>query len=224
MRRQSRCFRISAVAMAVFVAACQPKGSSGSSGSSAALLAPTNDTAAAPDSFRVAFETSKGRFVIQAFRSWAPRGADRFYYLARNGYYDGNKFFRVLPGFVVQWGIHGDPRVNAAWTDRNIRDDSVRQSNQPGTVTFATGGPDTRTTQLFVNLRDNKRLDAMGFSPFGRVVEGMNVVQSLNSEYGEGAPSGNGPDQDRIEKEGNPYLDRMYPRLDSIVHARVEQD
>lgn len=205
---------------AAVLAAC------GRHGSPSALLNPVEAdlTRHAPDSFRVAFETSKGRFVVQAVRGWAPNGVDRFYYLARNGYYDRVKFFRTLPSFVVQFGIHGDPAVNEVWRNRHLPDDSVRQSNQPGFVTYAMGGPNTRTVQLFINKRDNRRLDAMGFAPIGRVIEGMAVVDSLYGGYGEGSPRGQGPAQDRIQSEGNAYLDREFPRLDSIVRARVLKD
>lgn len=175
----------------------------------------------APDTFLVAFETNKGRFVVQAVRAWAPLGVDQFYTLVNDHYYDGNKFFRVLPNFMAQFGISGDPAANATWKDRVIHDDPVRESNLRGYLTFATAGPDTRTTQLFVNKKDNKRLDGMGFAPFGKVTEGLPVVDSLYMGYGEGAPSGNGPMQDRIESEGNAYLNRYFPRLDSIVTARV---
>lgn len=178
----------------------------------------------APDSFKVAFETNKGRIVVQAVRAWAPQGVDRFYALVNDHYYDGVKFFRVLPNFMAQFGINGDPAENALWKDRNITDDPVVQSNKRGFVTYATGGPNTRTTQLFINKRDNVRLDGMGFAPFARVIEGMEVVDSLNMEYGEGAPEGRGPSQGRIEREGNRYLNGEFPRLDSIVRARVVKD
>jgi peptidyl-prolyl cis-trans isomerase A (cyclophilin A) len=175
----------------------------------------------APDSFTVLFETSKGHFTVQAFRAWAPAGVDRFYFLANNGYYDGNRFFRVLPNFVVQFGIHGNPKISAAWEGRTIQDDKVTQSNQAGFVTYAMGGPNTRTTQLFISKRDNARLDSLGFPPIGKVIDGMHVVEQLYGGYGEGAPRGGGPDQGKIRTLGNGYLDRLFPRLDSIVKARV---
>src|SRR5213596_1497254 len=142
----------------------------------------------APDSFRVRISTTKGDFVIAVHRAWAPRGADRFYNLVRSGFYDGVRFFRVIPGFMAQFGIHGDTAVTAAWRPRVIQDDPVRRTNGRGMVSFATAGPGTRTTQLFINYSDNSRLDGMGFSPFGRVVEGMDVVDRLYGGYGEGAP------------------------------------
>ena len=176
---------------------------------------------AAPDSFRVAFRTGKGEFVVQVNRAWAPRGADRFHTLVTTGYFDKVKFFRVIPGFIAQFGISGDPTKNAEWSDTNIPDDSVRQSNVRGTLTFATAGPHTRTTQLFINYKDNANLDRMGFSPFGKVVSGLDVVEKLFSDYGEGPPGGIGPEQGRIEAQGNAYLNKDFPKLDSIISARV---
>ena len=187
------------------------------------LLAPSAKHLAerAPDTVRVRFETSRGGFTVESIREWSPLGADRFYYLVRHGYYDGNRFFRVLPGFVAQFGISGDTAVARAWDKLVIRDDSVRVPNKRGTVTFATGGPNTRTTQLFINYSDaNVRLDRLGFSPFGRVIDGMAVADSLFS-YGEGPPRGKGPDQDRITAEGNAYLARDYPKMDYVISARV---
>lgn len=177
----------------------------------------------APDSFVVAFATSRGTFDVMVRRAWAPRGADRVYYLVSNRYYDGVRFFRVVPGFVAQFGLHGDTAVSAAWRGLRIPDDSVRASNTRGMLTFAMGGPNTRTTQLYVSYRDNSRLDAMGFAPVGQVVAGMEVVDSLHGGYGEGAPRGQGPDQGRIVREGNAYLRAQFPRLDSIATARVTQ-
>jgi peptidyl-prolyl cis-trans isomerase A (cyclophilin A) len=176
----------------------------------------------APDSFRARFATTKGDFVIVVHRAWAPHGADRFYNLVRAGFYDGVRFFRVLPGFMAQFGIHGDTAVTAAWRERRIPDDQMRRSNQRGLVTFATAGPGTRTTQIFINYRDNSRLDGMGFTPFGEVVEGMTVVDSLYGGYGEGAPNGRGPDQMRLNIEGEKYLARQFPKLDKIKTATVE--
>ena len=175
----------------------------------------------APDTFRARFETSKGDVVIEVHRDWAPLGAERFYNLVRSGYFDGVRFFRVIPGFMAQFGIHGDPQVSAAWRDATIPDDPVRQHNTRGTVSFATAGPGTRTTQLFINYADNNRLDGMGFSPFGQVVEGMMVVDRLHGGYGEGAPSGRGPDQSTIQALGNAYLEREFPQLDYVKRAVV---
>jgi len=187
----------------------------------ASLLDPSRATERAPDRFRVRFETTKGPFVIEVKREWAPRGADRFYNLVRAGYYDDVAFFRVIDGFMVQFGINGDPRVNAAWQGARIPDDPVTQSNRRGMVTYAMAGPDTRTTQLFINFGDNKGLDSQGFAPFGGVVEGLAVVDSLYSGYGEGAPRGMGPDQGRAQAEGNAYLRGSFPRMDFVRTARV---
>jgi len=175
----------------------------------------------APGTFRARFETRKGSFVIAVQRDWAPLGADRFYNLVKSGYFDGARFFRVIPGFMAQFGIHGDPQVAAAWRDATIPDDPVRQHNTRGAVSFATAGPGTRTTQLFINYGDNSQLDGMGFAPFGQVVEGMDVVDALYGGYGEGAPRGRGPDQGRIQLEGNVYLEREFPQLDYVRVASI---
>lgn len=178
-------------------------------------------SAQAPDSFRAKFETSAGDFVIEVHRRWAPLGADRFYNLTRSGYYDGVRFFRVISGFMVQFGIHGDPAVSAAWRDRRIADDPVRRTNLRSFVSFATAGPGTRTTQVFINFGSNDQLDGMGFAPFGQVVEGMDVVDKLYAGYGEGAPRGRGPDQGRLQAEGNAYLQRAFPRMDYVKRASI---
>ena len=176
----------------------------------------------APEEFKARFETSKGTFVIQVTRASAPIGADRFYNLVRNGFYDDCRFFRVLTGFMAQFGINGDPEISLAWRNERIEDDPVRASNTRGMVTFATGGPNTRTTQLFINYGNNSRLDGMGFSPFGKVIEGMGVVDELYSQYGEGAPGGRGPDQGLIQAEGNAYLKANFAWLDFIKRATIE--
>lgn len=173
-------------------------------------------TAKAPESFQALFETTKGKFTVEVTRSESPNGADRFYNLVRSGYFHDIAFFRVIPGFMCQFGIHGDPKVSAKWRDANIPDDAVKASNTRGAITFADAGPNTRSTQLFINFGDNSNLDGMGFSPFGKVIEGMDVVDKINGEYGEGAPGGNGPDQGRIQMEGNAYLKKDFPRLDYI--------
>lgn len=175
----------------------------------------------APDTFRAKFETSAGDFVISVHRKWAPKGADRFYNLTRSGYYDGVRFFRVISGFMVQFGIHGDPAVSAAWREQRIPDDIVSRTNLRGMVTYATAGPGTRTTQVFINFGSNDALDAQGFAPFGQVVEGMAVVDKLYAGYGEGAPRGRGPEQGRIQAEGNSYLERAFPRMDYVKHASI---
>jgi len=177
----------------------------------------------APDTFRVRFDTSKGAFVVEVNRAWAPNGADRFYNLVKNGFYDDARFFRVISGFMVQFGIHGDPKIAAPWREARIADDPVTQSNKRGYITYAMAGPNTRTTQLFINFGDNSSLDRQGFAPFGRVVSGMDVVDRLNPEYGEGAPRGRGPDQMRLQKEGNAYLAKEFSRMDYIKKATIEK-
>ncbi len=182
---------------------------------------PSKLTEQAPETFKVQFDTTKGKFVIEVTRSLAPKGADRFYNMARSGYFKDVAFFRVVPGFMCQFGIHGDPAVSAKWREANIGDDPVKGSNTRGTITFATAGPNTRTTQLFINFGDNSRLDGMGFSPFGKVVKGMEVVDKINGEYGDGAPYGRGPDQQRVQMQGNEYLKKDFPNLDYIKSATL---
>ncbi len=174
--------------------------------------------AKAPESFKVKLQTSKGDVVVEVTRAWAPNGADRFYNLVKNGYFDGCRFFRVISDFMVQFGIHGDPAVNQVWHEARIPDDPVQESNKRGYVTFATAGPNTRTTQIFINFNDrNAGLDAQGFAPFGKVVEGMEVVDKLFSGYGENAPEVQG----RAQSEGNVYLTKSFPNLDFIKTATV---
>ncbi len=190
-------------------------------GANVALTDPSKANAKAPETYKAKFETTKGAFVIQVTRSWAPLGADRFYNLVKSGYYDDVAFFRVISGFMVQFGIHGTPAVNDAWRAARIQDDPVTQSNAPGMVTFATSGPNTRTTQVFINFGNNKALDAQGFSPFGKVVEGMDVVNKLYAGYGEGAPRGRGPSQAEMQKTGNAYLKASFPELDWVKKATI---
>ncbi len=187
------------------------------------LLNPASEAmnATAPDLFQATFETSKGSFTIEVQRELAPNGADRFYNLVRNGFFDNVRFFRVLDGFVAQFGIAGDPQVSAVWRQQAIADDPVQGTNTRGSVTYAMAGPNTRTTQLFINFGDNSRLDGMGFAPFGLVVDGMDVIDSLYSGYGEGAPQGAGPSQARIQAEGNAYLEADFPQLDYVERAFV---
>ncbi|MGA2787856.1 MAG: peptidylprolyl isomerase [Verrucomicrobiota bacterium] len=182
---------------------------------------PAKLTAKAPDTFKARFDTTKGKFTIEVTRSLSPNGADRFYNLVRSGYFKDVAFFRVVPGFMCQFGIHGDPGVSAKWRTANIADDPVKGSNTRGTITFATAGPNTRTTQLFINFGDNVNLDGHGFSPFGRVIEGMDVVDKINSEYGDGPPYGSGPNQGRVQAEGNTYLKKDFPNLDYIKSAAI---
>jgi peptidyl-prolyl cis-trans isomerase A (cyclophilin A) len=195
----------------------------GTAASKAKLRTPSALTEKAPDMYRAKFDTTKGVFVIEVHRDWAPLGADRFYNLVKNGFYDDVRFFRVLDNFMAQFGINGDPAVMAAWRSANLRDDPAKESNKRGYVTFATGGPNTRTTQVFINFKDNTGLDSQGFTPFGQVVEGMDVVDKLYSGYGEGAPRGQGPDQGRAQMEGNAYLAKSFPKLDYIKKATIEK-
>jgi peptidyl-prolyl cis-trans isomerase A (cyclophilin A) len=188
---------------------------------SASLLKPASLKLQAPAVFNARFTTSKGDFVVQVTRAWSPRGADRFYNLVRYHFFDGAAFFRVLPGFVVQFGISARPEVSRVWEEAKIADDPVTQSNTRGMLTFATAGPNTRTTQVFINLGNNPNLDGMGFSPFGKVTSGMDLIDKLYSEYGEGQPSGNGPDQGRLQKEGKAYLEKSFPLLDTIKTAVI---
>jgi peptidyl-prolyl cis-trans isomerase A (cyclophilin A) len=182
----------------------------------AVLLAPDKLTAEAPAKYKVKFTTTKGDFVIEVHRDWAPKGADRFYNLVQNGYYDENRFFRVLKGFMVQFGINGEPRVNDAWQPARIEDDPVKQSNKRGYITFAkSSAPNSRTTQVFINFVDNTQLDGMGFAPFGKVVSGQKAVDAINTEYGET------PNQMRIQDQGNRYLDQDFPKLDHIKSAKI---
>lgn len=181
----------------------------------AALLDPSLATELAPEVFQVEFHTTRGSFRVEAIRSLAPIGVDRFYNLVRLGFFREAAFFRVIPGFVVQFGIHADPAVCAAWKEARLDDDPVQESNARGTLTFAMAGPNSRTTQLFVNLTDNARLDAMGFAPIGRVIEGMDVVEALYSGYGEK------PSQPRIQAEGNAYLRDEFPQLDYVVSTTL---
>ena len=183
-------------------------------------LPPTPD-AAAPESFRVKFETTKGDITVEVTRAWAPRGADRFYRLVTEGYFKDIRFFRVLPGFMAQFGLSGNPALNAKMDTLRIPDDPVTQSNKRGMLTFATAGPNTRSNQFFINYRDNASLDVQGFSPFGRVVDGMTVVDAMYGGYGEGAPNGKGPSQELIATQGNEYLQRAFPKLDYIKSATI---
>jgi peptidyl-prolyl cis-trans isomerase A (cyclophilin A) len=185
------------------------------------LRNPAGLTEQAPATFNANFDTSKGLFVVTVHRDWAPNGADRFYNLVKNGFYDDVRFFRVIDGFMAQFGIHGNPAVASAWRNANIKDDPVKQSNKRGFVVFATAGPNTRTTQLFINFGDNAQLDKSGFSPFGEVTKGMDVVDKIYNGYGEGAPRGKGPDQGRVQSEGNAYLAKDFPKLDYVKTATI---
>jgi peptidyl-prolyl cis-trans isomerase A (cyclophilin A) len=190
-------------------------------GANPALTDPSKATKQAPDVFKVKYETTKGDFVVEYHRDWSPNGADRAYNLVDIGYYKDIAFFRAIEGFMVQFGISGYPEVNAKWRDAGIPDDEVKQSNTKGMVTFAHAGPGTRTTQIFINYKDNSMLDSQGFSPVGKVVEGMEVVDSLHKGYGEGAPRGRGPDQMKLQTAGNAYLEKSFPELDYIKSATL---
>ncbi len=188
---------------------------------SAKLTNPAAFREQAPAVYKTKFDTTKGTFVIEVHRDWAPHGADRFYNLVKSGFYDNVRFFRVVSGFMVQFGINGDPKVSAPWRDARIPDDPVKQTNRRGYVTFAMAGPNTRTSQVFINFGENGSLDSQGFPPFGRIVSGMEVVDKLNAEYGEGAPRGRGPDQTRLQMEGNAYLAKDFPRMDYVQSATI---
>lgn len=180
------------------------------------LLKPNSLNEKAPDVFDVEFTTTKGNFTVRVTRAWAPLGADRFYTLAKHNFFNDAAFFRIVPNFVVQFGLSADPAVNSAWHNANIKDDPVTQSNTPGYITFATAGPNTRTTQLFINLGNNTFLDRQSFSPFGQVTQGIDVVRGLYAGYGES------PDQGAITRQGKAYLDKSFPKLDSIKTATIK--
>ena len=173
-----------------------------------------------PDVFQVVFDTSKGKVTIDVHRDWAPIGVDHFYSLIQTGFYDGVRFFRVTHNYV-QFGINGDPATNGLWSTASLPDDKVKQRNVKGTLSFAHLGANSRTTQLFFNMKDNKDLDKQGFAPIGKVIEGMDVVERFYSSYGEMAPRGQGPDPSKIEVQGNGYLDAKFPRLDYINKATI---
>jgi len=180
-----------------------------------ALLHPATLKAQAPETFQVKFSTTAGDFTVDVHRSWAPIGVDRFYNLVKHNFFDGEAFFRVVPGFIVQFGLSAYPQVSAAWQSANIKDDPVKQSNTKGTITFATAGPNTRTTQLFINFADNSALDRQGFAAFGTVTDGMDVVLKIYSGYGER------PDQGEITRKGKAYIDAQFPKLDTIKSATI---
>jgi peptidyl-prolyl cis-trans isomerase A (cyclophilin A) len=184
---------------------------------------PSTATLTAPATYTLDVVTTKGDFVIDVHRDWAPNGADRLFNLAKSGFYSDVAFFRAIDNFMVQFGIHGDPSVSGVWKKARIKDDPAKESNTRGRVTFATAGPNTRTTQMFVNYKNNAMLDNQGFTPVGEVSEGMDIVDSLYKGYGEGAPRGRGPSQPRMQGEGNTYLKADFPELDYIVSMTVRE-
>ena len=200
----------------------EPKADEKKPAAAADLTQPAKLTEKAPDTYKVRFDTTKGPVTIEVTRSLAPNGADRFYNMAKSGFLNNVAFFRVVPGFMCQFGMSGDPKISAAWSAASIPDDPVKGSNTRGAITFAMGGPNTRTTQLFINFGDNSRLDGMGFPPFGKVIEGMNVVDKINGEYGDmPQQGGRGPDPGHIAAEGNDYLKKNFPNLDYIKSATI---
>jgi len=187
-------------------------------GGTASLKNPASLTEQAPATYKASFDTSVGKFVITVHRAWAPNGADRFYNLVKNGFYDETRFFRVVPDFMVQFGISGDPAVAAPWQNASIKDDpSTGHSNTKGFVSFATRGPNTRTTQIFINYANNAGLDKQGFTPFGEVTTGMDVVEKITSQYAQK------PDQGQIQSQGNTYLKAQFPKLDYVKKATIEK-
>jgi cyclophilin family peptidyl-prolyl cis-trans isomerase len=186
-----------------------------------ALLNPATLTAKAPEAFEVKFVTTEGDFVVLVHRAWAPLGADRFYNLVKHHFFDGAAFYRVLKGFMAQFGMSAYPEVTKAWDRAEIKDDRVSQSNTRGKITFATAGPNTRTTQLFISFGNNSFLDSQGFSPFGEVTSGMDVVDKLYNGYGDGPPDGRGPDQGKATAQGRAYLEKNFPKLSIIKSATL---
>ena len=205
------------IAVALAFAGCSP---SSETKESAAPAAAKREPV--PDVYHVQLDTSKGLIDLEIHRDWAPRGADHFYELVHTGFFDGARFFRVVRDFVVQFGINGDLQTNQLWASGMLADDPVKEHNVKGTLTFAMRGPNTRSTQLFINLSDNRKsLDGHGFAPIGKVTAGMDVVESLYSFYGDMPPMGQGPDPDLIQRQGAPYLESHFPRLDFIKKAVI---
>ena len=204
------------VLTAVAVLAAAPLAAAGQA-SKAALKNPAEMKETAPATYKAKFETSAGDFVVEVHRAWAPKGADRFYNLVKHGFFDDCRFFRVVPNFMVQFGINGDAAVQANWVNNRIADDPVKESNKRGYITFATAGPNSRTTQVFINFADNTGLDRQGFAPFGTVTTGMEVVDKINAQYGQK------PVQAQIQSQGNAYLNKDFPKLDYVKKATIEK-
>jgi len=203
------------VTVAAITLAAASTFAAGQAGDAPSLKNPASLKEKAPDVYKASFDTSAGTFVVEVHRAWAPFGADRFYNIVKNGFFDNTRFFRVLPNFMVQFGLNGDPAVQAVWRSANLKDDPAKESNKKGYITFATAGPNTRTTQVFINYKDNGFLDGQGFAPFGQVTSGMDVVEKINSQYAEN------PNQGRIQMEGNAYLTKEFPKLDFIKKATI---
>jgi peptidyl-prolyl cis-trans isomerase A (cyclophilin A) len=188
----------------------------GQAAGAASLKNPASLKETAPATYKANFDTSAGAIVIEVHRDWAPLGADRFYNLVKNGFFDNARFFRVVPNFMVQFGMNADPAVTAAWQGATLKDEPTKETNKRGYVTFAkTGAPNSRGTQVFINFKDNGFLDSQGFAPFGQVVSGMDVAEKITSQYGES------PNQGRITAEGNAYLTKEFPKLDYIKKATI---
>jgi len=206
------------LALGLTISGCSSSSSSGPKEETKAKAGP------APDLYKVNFDTSKGAIVVEVHRDWAPNGADHLYELVKAGFYDGDRFFRVVRGFMVQFGINGDPATQRTWAAINIPDDRPTQANARGTLTYAaTGMPNSRSTQLFINFKDNSEsLNPQGFAPLGQVIEGMDVVDDIYAGYGEMAPNGPGPDTTQLQIEGNAYLTAKFPHLDYIKKATIQ--
>ncbi len=213
---------IAALSLAIAVAPGSAAGPQAAKPNVEKLTNPAQLNETAPEKFQVKFDTTKGEFTVEVTRAWAPNGADRFYNLVKSGFYNNCGFFRVVKNFMVQFGMNGDPKISRALMGAQIKDDPVKQSNKRGYITYAMGGPNSRTTQVFISYIDNSRLDSMGFAPFGKVIKGMNVVDSLYADYGD-MPSqgGKGPDPTQIAMQGNAYLEKNFPKLDYIKTATI---
>ena len=203
------------VTVAAITLAAASTFAAGQAGDAPSLKNPASLKEKAPDVYKASFDTSAGTFVVEVHRAWAPFGADRFYNLVKNGFFDNTRFFRVVSNFMVQFGLNGDPAVQSVWRSANLKDDPVKESNKKGYITFATAGRNTRTTQVFINYKDNGFLDSQGFAPFGQVTSGMDVVEKIYSQYAEDANQG------RIQMEGNAYLTKEFPKLDFIKKATI---
>ena len=204
------------ITVAVLTLATASLFAAGQAAGAASLKNPASLKETAPATYKANFDTSAGAIVIEVHRAWAPLGADRFYNLVKNGFFDNARFFRVVPNFMVQFGMNGDPAVTAAWQGATLKDEPTKETNKKGYVTFAkTGAPNSRGTQVFINFKDNGFLDSQGFAPFGQVVSGMDVAEKITSQYGES------PNQVRITAEGNAYLTKEFPKLDYIRKATI---